>query len=87
MVKPLPAMLKKNMSFSWTQEGKTSFEKIKEAIASAPTLINPSFDKDFILYTLGGESNISAVLTQLNSEGTEQPIAFFSEVLKDYENN
>ena len=57
MVKPLTAMLKKNMSFSWTQEGKDSFKQIKEAIASAPTLINPSFDKDFILYTLGGDSS------------------------------
>lgn len=71
MVKPLTAMLKKNMSFSWTQEGKASFKKIKEAIASTPTLINPSFDKDFILYTLGGESSISAVLTQLNSKEIE----------------
>ena len=45
MVKPLIAMLKKNMSFSWTKEGKDNFEEIKEEIASAPTLINPNFDK------------------------------------------
>jgi hypothetical protein len=63
MVKPLTAMLKKDMSFSWTQEGRNSFEKMKEAIASAPTLINSSFDKDFMLYTLGGNASISAVLT------------------------
>ena len=80
-------MLKNNMSFSWTQEGRDSFKKIKEAIASAPTLINPSFDKDFILYTLGGESSIFSILTQLNSEEIEQPIAFFSEGLRDYEDN
>ena len=63
MVKHLIATLKKNMSFSWTKEGKDSFEEIKEAIALAPTLINPNFDKDFILYTLGGESSILAILT------------------------
>ena len=63
MVKPLTAMLKKGMVFSWTKEGKESFEEIKAAIASAPTLLNLNFEKDFILYTLGGESSISAILT------------------------
>lgn len=85
MVKPLIAMLKKNMVFSWNKEGKASFEEIKEAIASAPTLINLNFDKDFILYTLGGESSIYIVLTQLNDKNEEYPIAFFSEGLKEYE--
>lgn len=59
------------MVFSWTKEGKTSFEEIKEAIASTPTLINPNFDKDFILYTLGGKSSIYVVLTQLNDNNEE----------------
>ena len=85
MVKPLTAMLKKNMVFTWTKEGKESFEEIKASIASAPTLINPNFEKDFILYTLGGESSISVVLTQTNDKDEEQPIAFFSEGLKEYE--
>ena len=71
MVKPLMTILKKNMVFSWTKEGKASFEEIKAAIASAPTLINPNFDKDFILYTLGGGLNISIVLTQLNEKNEE----------------
>lgn len=85
MVKPLTTMLKKGMVFAWTKEGKESFEEIKAAIASAPTLFNPNFEKDFILYTLGGASSISDVLTQANKKNEEQPIAFFSEGLKEYE--
>ena len=85
MVKPLTTMLKKSMVFAWTTEGKESFEEIKVAIASALTIINPNFEKDFILYTLGGESSISIVLTQKNDKNEEQPIAFFSEGLKEYE--
>ena len=85
MVKPLTEMLKKGMVFAWTKEGRESFEEIKAAIASAPTLMNPNFEKDFILYTLGGESSISTVLTQTNDKDKEQPIAFFSERLKEYE--
>lgn len=77
-------MLKKNMVFSWTKKGKESFEEVKEAIASAPTLINLNFEKDFILYTLDGESRIYAILTQANDKNEEQPIAFFSEGLREY---
>ena len=63
MVKPLTAMLKKNIMFTCTKEGKASFEEIKKSIALAPTLFNPKFDRDFVLYSLGGESSISVVLT------------------------
>ena len=63
MVKPLTTMLKNNMMLTRTKEGRDSFGEIKEVITLAPTLINPNFDKDFILYTLGGESSISIVLT------------------------
>ena len=78
-------MLKKSMVFAWTTEGKESFEEIKVAIASALTIINPNFEKDFILYTLGGESSISVVLTQTNDKNEEHPLTFFSEGLKEYE--
>lgn len=71
MVKPLTTMLKKGMVFSWTKEGKESFEEIKAAIASTPTLMNPNFEKDFILYTLCGESSIFAILTQTNDKNEE----------------
>lgn len=71
MVKPLITMLKKNMFLSYKKEGRAIFEEIKEAIASTPTLINPNFERDFILYTLGGESSISIVLTQLNDKNEE----------------
>ncbi len=85
MVKPLIAMLKKGMVFAWTKEGKEIFKEIKVAIASAPTLMNPNFEKDFILYTLGGESGMSTTLTQKNYKNEEQPIAFFIEGLKENE--
>lgn len=71
MLKPLIAMLKKNVMVTWTKEGKAIFEVIKKPIASAPTLVNPNFDKDFILYSLGGESSISVILAQLNEEDLE----------------
>lgn len=85
MVKPLTIMLKKNLAFSWNKEGKAYFEEIKQAISQDPTPVNLDYEKDFILYTFGGEPSISIVLTQLNDKNLEHPIAFFSEGLKDYE--
>ena len=38
IVKPLQEMIKKDFNFKWTKERKKAFEKIKEAIAEAPTL-------------------------------------------------
>ena len=49
--------------FTWTKEEKVSFEEIKELIASTPTLVNPKFDRDFILYPIGGKKSILAILT------------------------
>ncbi|KAH9287541.1 hypothetical protein KI387_031658, partial [Taxus chinensis] len=85
LVKPITKMLKKIMAFKWTAEGKESFEAIKEAISQAPTLINPDFSKDFILYAFGGDDTISAILVQQNKDNDEQPIAFFNQILEDYE--
>ncbi|KAH9295059.1 hypothetical protein KI387_038647 [Taxus chinensis] len=85
LVKPITLMLKKSMAFKWTSEGKASFEAIKEAISQAPNLVNPDFSKDFVLYAFGGGDTISAILAQQNKEGLEQPVAFFSQGLEEYE--
>lgn len=71
MVKPLTIMSKKILMFTWTKEGKASFEEIEKLIASTSTLVNPNFNRDFILYSLGGESSISVFLTQLNDGNLE----------------
>lgn len=85
LLKPLTTMLKKNVVFTWTKEAKDNFQNIKEALAAAPILVNPNFSRDFILYAYGGLGVISAMLVQQNFEGLEQPIAFFSKGLEDYE--
>lgn len=85
LLKPLTTMLKRNAEFIWTREARDSFQKIKEALASAPTLVNLDFSKDFTLYAFGSFDLISAILVQKNVEGLEQPIFFFSKGLEDYE--
>ena len=60
------------------RERESEFEEIKKSIALANTLINSNFERDFILYTLGGELSIYVILTQLNHKIEEKTISFFS---------
>jgi hypothetical protein len=40
-IKPLSALLKKDIAFRWGDETSKSFEDIKDAISKAPVLISP----------------------------------------------
>ena len=85
IVKPLQEMIKKDANFKWSKERKEAFDKIKEAIAEAPTLRSPNFDNEFILYTFASDHSIAAVLTQKNEDGEEFPVSFMSTGLQGAE--
>jgi hypothetical protein len=51
IVKPINALLKKDQRFEWTQDIQREFTNIKHAITTAPVLINPYFNKYFIIYS------------------------------------
>jgi hypothetical protein len=70
-------MLKKDVEIKWTQEAKSSFEKIKQALIEAHVLISPDYSKDFLIFSFASEETIVVVLLQKNEEGYEQPISFF----------
>ena len=63
IVKPLQQMMKQNAQFKWTEIEKNTFSKIKTAVAHAPSLKIPDFDKDFILYTFASDDSLAVVLT------------------------
>ena len=63
IVKSITLMLKKDVLFVWTKEGKEAFQKIKLAITQAPVLRNPNFSREFILYAYGSNSTVVAILT------------------------
>jgi hypothetical protein len=85
LTKHITCMLRKDSEVKWTEEAKHSFEAIKEAIMTAHVLISPNFDKDFYIFSFASNDTIAAVLLQKNDDGHEQPIAFFSKVLRDAE--
>ena len=78
-------MLKKGHEIKWNGEARKSFWEIKKAISDAPVLVSPDFTKDFSVFSYASEYTIAAVLLQKNNENLEQPIAFFSKMLRDGE--
>jgi hypothetical protein len=78
-------MLRKDSEVKWAEEAKCSFNAIKEAITTAPVLTSPDFTKVFYIFSFASRDTIAAVLLQKNAEDQEQPVAFFSKVLRDVE--
>ena len=78
-------MLKKGHEIKWNAEARKSFWEIKKAISEAHVLVSPDFTKDFSVFSYASEYTIAAVLLQKNDENSEQPIAFFSKMLRDGE--
>ena len=63
IVKPLQDMINNDFNLKWTKEIRETFDKIKEAIAKAPTLQILRLDNDFILYTFSYDHLIVVMLT------------------------
>ena len=78
-------MLKKDQEVKWTAEAKNSFENIKIALTEAPVLVSLDFSKEFLTFSFASKDTLAVVLLQKNSNGLEQPIAFFSKTLRDSE--
>ena len=62
MVKPIHNQIKKDRSFSWTDDVENDFVRIKKAISSKLVLAKPDFEKEFMIYTNAKEEAISAIL-------------------------
>jgi hypothetical protein len=85
IVKLITDMLKKDNEVKWMTEAKASFECIKNVIGEASVLSSPDYLKEFLIFSFASEHIIAVVLLQKNEEGFEQPITFFSKILRDAE--
>ena len=71
----------------WEAQHQRSFEGVKAALASAPVLAFPNFDKPFILLSDCSEIAMGGVLLQIDDDGVERPIAYASRRLNQAEKN
>jgi hypothetical protein len=86
-LKPIERLLKKDVKFEWTEEGRRAFKIIKNAVGKSPVLISPNYAKDFQIFSFAYEDTIARVLLQKNDDCQEQPIVFTSKALQNSELN
>ena len=72
---PLTNLTKKNQKFVWTEKCQSAFERLKEALVSAPILAYPTKEGRFVLDTDASATAIGAVLSQIQ-DGEEKVIAY-----------
>ena len=74
--------LTKSTKLTWTTQGQTSFEILRDLIASCPLLHFPDDKAPIILRTDASDFGIGGVLFQ-TIQGVENPIAFVSKSLNE----
>ena len=82
---PLNKLLRKETKFVWTEECQVAFETLRRALVTAPVLAFPQFDKPFILAVDASDESIGYVLSQLDSDNREHPVAYGGRALRNEE--
>ncbi|XP_062614536.1 uncharacterized protein LOC134276295 [Saccostrea cucullata] len=85
---PLTDLLRKSQpaDLKWMEREVQSFKKLKEALMTAPVLVNPNFNLPFVLQTDASNNAIGAVLSQQLPDG-DHPVAYLSKKLLPREKN
>ena len=65
----------------WSAECDRAFRQLKEKLCASPVLRSPDFEKEFVLQTDASDRGIGAVLSQLDEDGHDHPVVFFSRKL------
>ncbi|CAM6125100.1 unnamed protein product [Calypogeia fissa] len=84
---PLYALLKKDVTWAWSEETQVAFDTLKERLSDYPVLRRPDFNQVFILHTDWSALGIGAVLGQPDGEGHEYVIAYASRSNNKAESN
>jgi hypothetical protein len=73
---PLYALLKKNVTWTWSDETQEAFNTLKEKLSEFPILRRLDFNKVFILHTNWSALGIRAIIGQLDEKRKEYVIAY-----------
>ena len=84
---PLYKLLNKKVSWNWTSEQETAFQKSKEMLTSEQLLTHYNPQLPLVLACDASAYGVGAVLAHLMPDGTEKPIAYASRTLNAAERN
>ena len=85
--KTLVLLLHVKVEFCWGESQQKAFTLLKNSLSLAPLLAYPDFDKPFIIQTDASLTALGAVLSQVDKDGNEHPVAYSSRVLNKHERN
>ncbi|GJP42752.1 hypothetical protein CLOM_g2287 [Closterium sp. NIES-68] len=83
---PLTNLLKKNTPYKWEPKHQEAMEQLKQSLTSAPVLILPYPERDYVIEANVSDQAVGAVLLQDQGNGL-QPIAYLSKKLYGVELN
>lgn len=83
LLEPLHNLLRKNISFSWSNDCDAAFNKVKEYLCSKPILAIYNQKAPTFIYTDASINGIGAILKQSQKDGTRKPVAYFSKKLSE----
>jgi len=85
---PLTNLLRKECNWVWGEAQERAWKSLKDAIVKAPVLIQPNFEKLFVLETDASDEGIGGVLLQrseIDEKSAMKPIAYVSRKLTSAE--
>ncbi len=82
---PLTNLLRKDVRWKWSKECQEALVKVKSILSSAPVLRAPDFQKPFMLAVDACDVGVGAVLLQVDEDGFEKPVAYFSKKLNRHQ--
>jgi len=84
---PLTDLLRTKAQWVWGPAQNEAFQTLKARLVESPVLVQPEFQKEFILETDASDYGIGAVLGQCDSRGKLRPVSFISRKLTSAEKN
>lgn len=84
---PLFRLTRKDTKFDWTEECEKSFNDLKDLLTSAPVLLLPDPEKQFILETDASHYALGCVLSQYDSQHKLHPVSYYSRSFTKPERN
>jgi RNase H-like domain found in reverse transcriptase len=77
--------MKKDKKFKWTTDCQKAFDTMKKLFTEEPVLLMPDQSKPFQIESDTSKVATGVVLTQLNLNGKQHPIAFLSKTFSETE--
>ena len=87
LAQPLNNLLKKDVKYEWDQECQITFDLLKLKFSEEPVLMMLNLTRPFQIETNASKYTSGAVLTQLDSNGSQHLIAFLSKTFLETKRN